>query len=262
MVRVRKPVRRGASSRRRAPRIRLPGVLLLAGALAILGFGALGGLAYGGWQLAKTVAAVPVARVVFSGELQYVAREELIAQVEPQLVDEGFFTIRLDALRTAVEALPWVERAAVIRHWPNELEMVVYEQQPVAHWGEQALLNRHGEIFHPRQAVQIEGLPKLGGPDTAVGEVVAQYEALTSLLAGHSLKLSGLVVDERGSWMAHLEGGATLNLGTEQLLRRAERFLRAYRSELAGRFEQVSYVDLRYANGLAVGWKVAEEQRS
>lgn len=251
--------RRGGRSRARP---RIPLRALLAVSLSAVSIAALVALGYGSWRLAQTVAAVPVARVVFSGELQYVGRDELVAQVQPQLARSGFFTADLEALRDAVEELPWVDSVAIVRHWPDELEMIVSEQQPIARWGDDGLLNHHGEIFRPLQLAHAEQLPQLKGPDAAAAEVVEQYGRLTTLLAGQQLQLIALEVDERGSWVAVLTGGVKLNLGADQVIQRAERFLRVYRAELAGRFEEVSYVDLRYANGLAVGWKAATEQRS
>ena len=265
MIREWRGNRRGASTRnarRRAARVRIPVRALIGVLLGVIGIAAVGGVGYGAWHAVQAVAAVPVARVVFSGELQYVGRDELVAQVQPQLAQTGFFTADLEALRAAVEELPWVDRVAIVRHWPDELEMIVSEQQPIARWGDDGLLNHHGEVFRPQQLAHVEQLPHLKGPDAAAAEVVEQYGRLATLLAELPLELIALEVDERGSWIAILTGGVKLNLGGERVIQRAERFMQVYRAELAGRFEEVSYVDLRYANGLAVGWKAAAEQRS
>lgn len=252
--------RRGASTRspRRGVWPRVPARVMWTGAVA-LGLTLLVG---GTWYAGHSLAQVPVARVLFSGELQHVDREQLVTQVRPLLRRTGFFTVDLQALRGSVEALAWVDEAAVLRHWPNELEVVVSEQQPIARWGENGLINHRGKVFRPRNLPGDLALPALDGPQGTATEVVRQYGDLAALLAQERLELDALSVDERGSWTATLADGVRLNLGAEQLPLRARRFMRAYRAELAQRFEQVAYVDLRYANGLAVGWKAAPEQRS
>lgn len=252
---VQRANRRGASRRRNQRRsFKLPALPQRA-LLSVVMVGLLSTAAYGIWHIGDLLAAVPVARVVFSGELRHVEREQLVAKSQPVLAGAGFFSLDLARLQTALETLPWVDRVAVIRRWPNQLEVVVTEQQPVARWGQHALLNHRGEIFRPEHSVEIKALPQLVGPDAASSEVVERYGALATLLAEANLQLVALRVDERGSWNAELVNGVRLQLGSDALLERARRFMQVYRAELEARFEQVAYIDLRYGNGLAVGWK-------
>lgn len=272
----RRSPRRGASAQRPPLRTRLAAwagrlnwrprrprrrQLVLGGLVVSLAAAGLG-LAHGSWRLARAVAEVPVSRVAFSGELRQVDREALVERVETALGDQGFFTVDLGELQQAVEALPWVDRARVRRRWPDELELVIQEQQPMARWGDEELINRRGERFRVDQVEELTALPSLRGPEGSMAEVMARYRELTERLGASALALVALELDQRGSWTARLEGGVRLDLGSEQIERRAERFLRVYHAELARHFEQVAYVDLRYANGLAVGWKAEATELS
>jgi cell division septal protein FtsQ len=52
----------------------------------------------------------------------------------------GFVSADLEALRSAVQGLAWVDRARVQRLWPDRIRIEVVEQQAAARWGEDGLL--------------------------------------------------------------------------------------------------------------------------
>lgn len=197
----------------------------------------------------------PVSRVLFTGELAHVSRDELVAEVEPLLAGSGFVTVNLERIRAELLALPWVDEVAVTRSWPDELIVRITEQRPIALWGDDALLNHRGEIFRPQHRGDTNGLPHLVGPDLQASEVVGRFGALSTLLSEQELQLVRLSTDARGGWIAELDGGVTLNLGRGDVMKKMQRFLIAYRNVLQQQFDQVAYVDLRHDNGLAVGWK-------
>jgi cell division protein FtsQ len=72
--------------------------------------------------------------------------------------------------------------------------------------------------------------------------------------------LSDLGSDARGSWSATLQSGVVLRLGTGDILKKMRGFSRMYRAELSAQMDRIAYIDLRYSNGLAVGWKAAGAQ--
>jgi cell division protein FtsQ len=53
----------------------------------------------------------------------------------------GLLLVDVDAVRHALEELPWIERAYVRRLWPDRLLLTVVEQQPVARWWSTAAVN-------------------------------------------------------------------------------------------------------------------------
>ena len=42
----------------------------------------------------------------------------------------GFLSVDLDALRAALESIPWVDRARVERRWPNGVRVFITEHVP------------------------------------------------------------------------------------------------------------------------------------
>ena len=224
-------------------------------AMPVLALSLVGALVLGGWWMLHVVGSEPVSRVLFTGTLKHVDRDELVARTQPLLIGEGFMTADLEAIRSELLQLPWIASVSVRRQWPSQLVVAVSEQEPIARWGSDGLLNRRGQVFRPQPLGAVDELPALFGPDAAAADVVARYAELSALLAGEGLRLVSLGTDRRGSWRAELDGGVQLRLGTGELLEKLRRFARVYRAELQPRFGEIAYVDLRYSNGLAIGWR-------
>lgn len=228
---------------------------LSARALPVLAVTLVIGLIAGGWKLLDYVGSVPVSRVAVTGTLQHVDRDLLVQRVRTHLNGAGFMTVDLDAIRADIVQLPWVAGVSIQRRWPDQLVIEVTEQEAIARWGKDGLLNRRGEVFRPQPLGDVAQLPVLYGPDNLSGEVVERYAQLRDLLSEQKLMLSDLGSDERGSWSATLQDGVVLRLGTGDILKKMRSFSRVYRAELSAQMERIAYIDLRYSNGLAVGWK-------
>lgn len=216
------------------------------------------GLFVGGWRLLHFVGSVPVSRVAVTGNLLHVDRDLLVQRVRPLLNGAGFMTVDLQAIRAEVTQLPWVADVSIQRRWPDQLVIAVTEQEAIARWGKDGLLNRRGEVFRPQPLGDVGELPVLFGPDELSAEVVARYSELRELLAEQKLALASLGADERGSWSATLQGGTELRLGTGDVLKKMRSFSRVYRANLSSQMDRIAYIDLRYSNGVAVGWKHSE----
>ena len=82
----------------------------------------------------------PLEVVEVKGDFRYLDKQRLQDAVAAH-VEGGFFTVDVNAIRTAAEQLPWVYKAAVKRVWPATLRISIEEQQAIARWGEQGYLN-------------------------------------------------------------------------------------------------------------------------
>ena len=220
------------------------------------------GLLAGGWKLLDYVGSVPVSRVAVTGTLQHLDRNALVERVRPHLNGAGFMTVDLDAIRADVMQLPWVAKVSIQRRWPDQLIIAVTEQEAIARWGKDGLLNRSGEVFRPplvdakdKALGDVSQLPLLFGPDNLSRDVVERYAEMRELLHEQNLALANLGSDERGSWSATLQNGVVLRLGTGDVLKKMRSFSRVYQSELSAQVDRIAYIDLRYSNGVAIGWK-------
>lgn len=224
------------------------------------------------WLLALALLALPVVAVVegwmggehwplrtlrVQGALARVDRAQLQATVLPH-ARRGFFAVDLGAIQRTVDALPWVERAEVRKHWPDVLEVRIVEHRPFARWGEQQLLSEHGRLFPVGKLQAPAGLPLLDGPEGRVPEVVALYNQAREQLADAGGVL-GVALDRRGSWSITLRDGTRVVLGRNDPGARLARFAPMV-PQLAAQNPQRRLVraDLRYTNGFALTWAKAE----
>lgn len=195
----------------------------------------------------------PVTKLDVRAEFNHVSAEQIRAAVSPHL-GEGFFAVDLADVRSAVAKLPWVERAEARKRWPDSIELVVYEQQPYARWGEDRLINRHGRVFSVAGVEGVQGLPELSGPDDRLEDVLQFHAECLKEFSGSGLIVNAVALSSRGGWKLTLANGATIEIGRENARERLKRFLDTWPKLIAGRTDTLAYVDLRYANGFALRW--------
>jgi cell division protein FtsQ len=142
------------------------------------------------------------------------------------------------------------------------LTVSVEEQRPVARWGETGLVNVRGELFvNDARHIPAE-LPELVGPPGAEALMTERLLETQGRLVEADLRMSRLKLDERGAWEMSLANGVMLRLGRSQMDERFDRFMDVAARIVATRASDIAYIDLRYANGFAIGWRTARTEAS
>jgi len=245
---------RKRNNRRSAPRARrfkLPALnwrrigLSLAGAAVIA-------LAFLGLTLLLNQ---PIQRVIVSGRLQRVSALDVEKIVGSRLGGNGLVTVDLEDISHGLRTLPWVDHAAVQRSWPRGLKIEIVEQIAVARWNHAGLLNARGELFLSEARFVPPELPQLAGPFGSEQEVTARFLATQGHLTEVGMRLAALELDARGAWNLTLDNGVAVRLGRRQIDERFERFMLVAAKLVSQRATDIAYVDMRYSNGFAVGWK-------
>ena len=208
-----------------------------------------GGLATLTWALDR-----PVHVISMDGSFQRVSPGQIEKAVAP-FSQSGFMSADLDGIQRAVETLPWVEHARIQRRWPNSLHVTVVEQTAAARWGESGLLNTRGELF-VREATHVPAeLPRLSGPEGTQSQVAQRYLSVQGRMLDAGMRVAALRLDARGAWEMDLDSGVTVRLGRREVDERIERFIHTASQVIAHRLNEISYVDMRYSNGFAIGWR-------
>jgi cell division protein FtsQ len=216
------------------------------GGLVLALVGALGALT---WALDR-----PVHVISIDGSFQRVSPGQIEKAVAP-FANQGFMSANLADIQNAVESLPWVDHARIARRWPNSLRVTVTEQTAAARWGESGLLNTRGELFVRAAAHVPAELPRLSGPEGTQAQVAQRYLAVQGRMLEAGLRIAALRLDERGAWEMDLDSGVTVRLGRRDVDERIDRFIRTASQVIAHRLPEVNYVDMRYSNGFAIGWR-------
>jgi cell division protein FtsQ len=208
-----------------------------------------GGLTALTWALDR-----PVRVISIDGSFQRVSPGQ-IEKAVASYARAGFMSADLDDIQRAVETLPWVEHARIQRRWPNSLHVTVIEQTAAARWGESGLLNTRGELF-VRSATHVPAeLPRLSGPDGTESQVAQRYLAAQGRMLEAGMRIAALRLDARGAWEMDLDSGVTVRLGRRDVEDRIDRFIHTASQVISHRLNEITYVDMRYSNGFAIGWR-------
>jgi cell division protein FtsQ len=197
----------------------------------------------------------PIQRISVEGSFQRVSAAELEMVARQKIVGAGLVSVNLADVRRALRRLDWIDDVAVQRSWPRGLRLRVVEQVAIARWNSSSLVNSRGEIFSSDERFVPAGLPQLAGPDGTEGEVVARYLGTQGHIVEAGAHLTALKVDARGAWSLTLDNDIEVRLGRAQVEARYQRFLTAVLPMLATRAADIAYVDMRYSNGYAIGWR-------
>ena len=205
-------------------------------------------------------------KLSIDGEMQRNNMATVRANVVPR-VEGSFFMVDLARAKAVFESVPWVRQALVRRVWPNELRVTLEEHKPAAYWRHEdrddQLVNQQGEVFDANLGdVEDEPLPTLQAPGNAsAGQarlMLTMLRKLQPVLVPLDSSIDSLKLTDRGSWTVKLDNDALIELGrgeTDELVARAERFVRTLPQLRQQYSEPLAYADLRYPHGYAVRLK-------
>ncbi len=247
--------------RRRSNGARLAGFIFL---LAVAGT-----LCWSGWaivSLLQDANRLPLSRLVVTGSRHYTRlddiREAILASGPPGTV----MTQNMDVILQQIKYLPWIKHASIRKQWPDTLKIRLTEYVPVARWNDLWHLDAQAKPFSvPAERAGSQKLPLLYGPKGSEQDLLSGYHTMHRLLAANGLMLKMVAMSARHSWQLALDNGVRLELGRNDHITRLQRFIVLYPILQQQSGLQVSYVDLRYDTGLAVGWApvfVGEQQRN
>lgn len=216
---------------------------------ALVGVAAFLFAAAGAWALLRSPL-LPVREVVVARALERTAAEDIERALRGRITG-NFFVVSTETVRLALEELPWVRRAAVRRVWPDRLEVSLEEHVALARWGDDALVNTHGERFF---GTSDEALPLFVGPAGTEPEVAYRHGRFSAAVAPLGATVERIVLTPRLAWQLRLSGGLDVMLGRDgdAAEARLRRFVAVHDLTLKPMERKHEYVDLRYPNGFAL----------
>lgn len=213
-----------------------------------------------GWLIQKPVYALQTVRVQSADgkELRHVNALTVRSIALPN-VKGNFFTVDLNEVRSAFEAVPWVREASVRREWPDKLIVSLEEYQPLGVWGNDGrLISTKGDLFTVNMAEAEEDydLLKFAGPEGSEKEVLDRYNDFCKQFAEIHLVPKEVMLSDRYAWSVRLDNGLTVEFGREKnqgtMSHLMNRLLKAY-PQLAQKADNgIESIDMRYPNGVAL----------
>jgi len=230
---------------------------LLRGVQFLVLLGVAAGIVAGAWHLYEKYD-VPVAVIGVDGEVKRIATHEVENLVAGSL-SGGFLSLDLEGICAALEEHPWVAMASARRKWPDEVIITIEEETPIARWGKDSFLNNKGSVLVIGDVELPDSLPLLHGPAGMERRVMQQYRNFSQVLQVTGLTVKEFRLAPRGNWEVRFEQDIELMVGKEPVADKLQRFLLVWNRALRDRMDEVSLVDVRYGNGVAVSWKNDEQ---
>lgn len=222
-----------------------------------------------GWMVVswmKDSHRLPLSKLVLTGERRYTGNDDIRQAILALGPPGTFMTQDVNILQQQIERLPWIKQVSVRKQWPDELKIHLVEYVPVARWNDLRMLDAEGKSFSaPAGRLGNQALPWLYGPEGSELEVLDEYRTMSSLLTMGSFPLKAVAMSARHSWQLVLKDGIRLELGRDDRMQRLQRFIELYPVlKQQAQDRRISYVDLRYDSGAAVGWipPTAQQQES
>ena len=198
----------------------------------------------------------PIEKVEIEGEFENISpdvfREKVLS-----VIDGGYFSLDLTAMRTTLMALPWVDDVSVRRQWPSGLHIKVTENRAVAYWNNDAMISDRGDVFKPEVIAPQFNLPKLTGPDGLHKKMWQFLVAVNADFSSMGFEVLDLNLDDRRAWSLHFSSQRNINeievkLGRDHTESRLARFVRVFSSIDKFNLKNTMVIDLRYPNGFAM----------
>ncbi len=212
------------------------------------------------WLAWSAMQTMPIRYVRIEGELHHLRLPEIRKVLVPLLAN--YWGVDLELVTQAVQALPWVDRVRVERHWPDTLVLRIWEQTPYLRWGKKALMNPRGDRFVPPEIKEYDRLPLLSGPEGYQTRLFQAYEQMMAELKPLGLRILRLEVDQRRSWRVVLSDGLEMVLGRKAPLMAFQTVAGSLQQLGEGRLQKVRRLDARYEHGFSVLWKASDRKGS
>lgn len=229
--------------------------LLLAGWLVMMGSASGSFEAGRNWSLQKITAVTvnagfKVAEIVATGRNQ--TQPETILKVIGVKIGDPIFNLDLAATKTALETLPWVETATVLRRLPGKILIDITERTPAALWQNNKqfyLIDKNGHVLDVHIQNEFKDLPLIVGSDAP--EAVSDILMLLTAEPEISKRLDAATRIGGRRWDLKLKNGIDIKL-PEENIGFALRRLSARQREANLLDRDISIVDLRFADKIIV----------
>lgn len=198
----------------------------------------------------------------------------------PEIVDvlkksgelHNFIKLDVESVQNNIKTLPWIENVTIRKQWPSTLILNVKEKTADARWGEDHLFSRNSGIFSAPWQESFNDLVYLSGSDEFAELIYDNYLNFKQKLAIIGCEIKKISLSKRQSWTVELKNGPKLFLGRDNVSDnfmvdemepvsdvdvRMYRFVKAYPK--IKNSELIDYIDLRYSNGFAIGWKISDK---
>ncbi|CAJ0991276.1 cell division protein FtsQ [Pantoea sp. Nvir] len=201
---------------------------------------------------------LPDSRLIVTCETHYTTDNDIRQAILASGTPGTFISQDINVIQKQIKRLPWIKQVSVRKQWPDKLKIHLVEYVPMARWNDLHMVDSEGISFSvPVRHFSKETMPMLYGPEGSEKEVLVGYHSMNNLLKANKLILKVASMTARRSWQLVTSDDIRIELGRDETMKRLKRFTEIYsvlQQQGKNDHKRLSYVDLRYASGAAVGW--------
>ena len=192
--------------------------------------------------------------IKLSGKIVYTSGIEHKEKIL-HLLTPNFINISIGKIQNPLLKSSWISSVSVKRVCPNNLLIYLCEQIPLAKYSNRGVLTSTGELLYIQNVAKISHLPIFLARENKLKDMFYNYLILRKLLSPYAIKVHRLEIIPDQGWQAILNNGIILLFGQGELFDKLRRFSISYKYKLKEIIDKIHYIDLRYTNGIVIGWK-------
>ncbi|MGP1939031.1 MAG: cell division protein FtsQ/DivIB [Arsenophonus sp. ET-DL9-MAG3] len=196
-----------------------------------------------------------ILKVVIIGKRYYTCDDDIKKAILILGMPNRFMSIDISAIQNQIKIIPWIKKVIVRKEWPDKLKIHLVEYKPYAKWNDIFFINTEGSVFSLPTLLKIkDNFLMLYGPKGSQQEVLKMYRVMQQQLTPYNFSIKSVSMTTRHSWQLVLTNDIRLNIGKQDIKKRLNRFVELYPLLKQVTNKYIEYIDLRYSNGVAVGW--------
>ena len=199
-----------------------------------------------------TDARVATLEVVGTNSVQ---ETQVMTQYIAPVVKNNYFTSDLEQIRDKALEVTWVDRVVVSRAWPSSIRVRIMPRHAIARWGTGRLLSDSGDVFTQAVRTNHSNLPLLHGPLSQSKVMMRRYNEINQLFHPANIRLKELYLTERMTWFMQFDSGLRVIVDQDQTMSKLQRLSHLAQTDMKPVWSNISAIDLRYRNGLAIQWR-------
>lgn len=169
---------------------------------------------------------------------------------------QPYFKQDISKVKDKIMQIPWVKNVNVHKIYPDALKIYIEEYQPFAFYNQNSLITTTGDVFTlPAIRFKANKLPMIEAKNISPKEAISLWHKLQIELKQRNLVIKKLQINEIKAGIIVLANNIELKLGVGNWANKIDLFLKLLPKIKVPLGKKINYIDLRYQNGLAVGFK-------
>lgn len=200
--------------------------------------------------------AVPTEIVLLEAEQHRASTQAWLQQWQERCTNRSAWRCRTRVLAQHQHQAPWIQHVASRRLGWRTTGWITQEHEAVATWYRGGVFVAEG-VWLPLAHEATSHVPVLEGPESFKMQIWKDWQRLQTFWSPHLPAVERVEVNRRGAWVLCLADGVQVLLGSDQHEARVQRFVKSYGRVVTRHARGFAYVDLRYTEGMALGWRNA-----